>query len=102
MKHIWRTFPVHVPPRNFIILHYASFEPVLLQALFFGASATPRSFSFSARTLVGSSTVNLSKLNPFQQVVFFGFILLGSAILVLLTVVHVRHKANRAEVPAEF
>lgn len=50
-------------------------------------------FAVSAMTLAGLNTVNLSELNTFQQFILFALIMLGSAIFVSLTEVHVRRKA---------
>lgn len=104
MEHILRIIFVHLPPRNFITLRYAYFIGACLVAsiVFGGPSAPPRSISFNAMTLAGLGTVNRSKLNPFQQFVLFVLIMLGSAIFVSLTVVHVRRKAFRTELPADY
>ncbi|MCJ1468515.1 hypothetical protein MMC07_007144 [Pseudocyphellaria aurata] len=100
---ILRAISVHLPPRNFITLHYAYFIGTCLVAsvIFWGSSTPPRSISYtdslfltvSAMTLAGLNTVNLSELNTFQQFMLFALIMLGSAIFVSLTVVHVRRKA---------
>jgi len=99
----WKSIIAHLPPRNFITLHYAYFVAVcmLSSIIFWGASTPPRSVSYtdslflvvSAMTLAGLNTVNLSILNTFQQVLLFILIILGSAILVSIAVVHVRKKA---------
>ena len=44
-------------------------------------------------TLAGLTTVNLSALNFFQQFILFALIMLGSAIFVSLTAVHIRRRA---------
>lgn len=44
-------------------------------------------------TLAGLNTVNLSQINTFQQFILFLLIMLGSAILVSIVVVHARRKA---------
>ena len=44
-------------------------------------------------TLAGLNTINLSAINTFQQFLLFLLIILGSAILVSIVVVHVRRKA---------
>ena len=44
-------------------------------------------------TLAGLNTVNLSTLNTFQQFILFALLILGSAILVSIVVVHTRRKA---------
>lgn len=94
---------VHLPPRNFITLHYAYFiGTCLVTSLIFWGSSTPsKSISYtdslfvvvSAMTLAGLNTINLSELNTFQQFLLFVLILLGSAIFVSIAVVHVRRKA---------
>ena len=98
-----RCVSVYLPPRNFITLHYAYFLGTCLLAsvIIWGSATPPRSISFidslffaiSAMTLAGLNTVNLSELNIFQQFILFLLIMLGSAIFVSLTVVHVRRKA---------
>lgn len=44
-------------------------------------------------TEAGLNTVNLSQLNTFQQVILFALIILGSAIWVSITTVHIRKRA---------
>ena len=44
-------------------------------------------------TLAGLNTINLSAINTFQQFILFLLIILGSAILVSIVVVHTRRKA---------
>ena len=93
----------HLPPLNFITLHYAYFIGVCLfsSVIFWGSSTPPRSISYvdslflvvSAMTEAGLNTVNLSQMNTFQQIILFLLILLGSAIWVSIAVVHVRRKA---------
>ncbi|KAK5017583.1 hypothetical protein LTR16_001441 [Cryomyces antarcticus] len=93
----------HLPPLNFLTIHYAYFiATCLVSAIIFWGSSTPsRSVSFtdslfltvSAMTLAGLNTVNLSALNTFQQFLLFLLILLGSAIFVSAFVVHVRRRA---------
>lgn len=103
VAHILPTISVHLPPRNFITLHYAYFIGTCLVAslIFWGSSTPPRSISYtdslffavSAMTLAGLNTVNLSELNTFQQFILFVLIMLGSAIFVSFTQVHVRRNA---------
>ena len=78
------------------------FGQVLWRVSFFaGSFSPPKSDSYidslfllvSAMTLAGHSIVNLSELDKFQQFIPFALILLGSAILVSLLVVHVRKKS---------
>lgn len=103
IAHILHTISVHLPPRNFITLHYAYFiGTCLVASVVFWGSSTPHGnisytdslfFAVSAMTLAGLNTVNLSELNTFQQFILFALIMLGSAIFVSFTVVHVRRKA---------
>ena len=74
---------------------------MLSSIIFWGSSSPARSVSYtdslflvvSAMTLAGLNTVNLSILNTFQQFLLFVLIMLGSAILVSIVVVHTRRKA---------
>ena len=103
ISRISRSIAFHLPPLNFITLHYAYFIGVSLLSslIFWGSSTPPRSVSYtdslfltvSAITLAGLNTVNLSQLNTFQQFILFLLILLGSAIWVSIAVVHVRRKS---------
>ena len=103
MANLTRAVKPHLPPLNFITLHYAYFIGVCLvtSVIFWGSSTPPRSitytdslfFTVSAMTLAGLNTVNLSQLNTFQQFLLFLLIILGSAILVSSVVVHVRKRA---------
>lgn len=98
-----RSISLHLPPLNFITLHYAYFIGVCLfsSIIFWGSSTPARSVNYtdslflvvSAMTLAGLNTINLSQLNTFQQTVLFVLILLGSAIWVSIAVVHIRRKA---------
>ncbi|OTA34255.1 hypothetical protein BTJ68_06753 [Hortaea werneckii EXF-2000] len=93
----------HLPPLNFITIHYLYFTlTCLASALVFWGSSTPfKQVSFtdslfltiSAMTLAGLNTVNLSELNTFQQFLLFILIMLGSAIWVSSFVVLVRKHA---------
>lgn len=98
-----RAIAVHLPPANFITLHYAYFIGTCLLAsvIFWGSSTPPRSISYtdslfltvSAMTLAGLNTVNLSQMNVWQQIILFFLIMLGSTILVSFAVLAVRQKA---------
>ncbi|KAI9835357.1 MAG: hypothetical protein M1837_003804 [Sclerophora amabilis] len=107
-----RTIRRFLPPLNFITVHYSYFVGLSLLAsvVFWGASSPSRgAVSYvdslfvvtSAMTLAGLSTINLSTLNTFQQLIVFLLIILGSAanwvatgkILVSAVVVHVRKRA---------
>ena len=99
----WESVCHHLPPLDFITLHYAYFLGVIiLSSIVFYVSSTPAGsvtftdslfLTVSAMTLAGLNTINLSQLNTFQQVLLFLLIMLGSAILVSSAVVHVRRKA---------
>lgn len=103
LKRAWRSIIVHLPPRNFITLHYLYFigTCLLTSVIFWGSSTESKRVSYtdslfltvSAMTLAGLNTVNLSELNSFQQSILFVLIMLGSAIFVSLMVVHVRRSA---------
>lgn len=93
----------HLPPLNFITLHYLYFIVTCLAlALIFWGSSTPfRSITFtdslfmtvSGMTGAGLNTNNLSQLNTFQQVLLFVLILIGSPVFVSAIIVHIRWKA---------
>lgn len=103
VKRAWHSIIVHLPPRNFITLHYLYFigTCLLTSVIFWGSSTESMRVSYidslfltvSAMTLAGLNTVNLSELNSFQQSILFVLIMLGSAIFVSLMVVHVRRSA---------
>lgn len=99
----WRSLRRLCPPCNFITIHYAYFVVTCLIAavIFWGASTPAKSVRFvdalfvvvSAMTLSGLSTINLSTINTFQQVLVFLLIMFGSAIFVSAFVVQVRKRA---------
>lgn len=103
VKRVWRSIIVHLPPRNFITLHYLYFIGTCLvtSVIFWRSSTESKRVSYidslfltvSAMTEAGLNTVNLSELNSFQQSILFVLIILGSAIFVSLLVVHVRRSA---------
>ena len=105
----FRSLTLHLPPLNFITLHYAYFIGVCLlsSVIFWGSSTPKRSVSYcdslflvvSAMTEAGLNTINLSQLNTFQQFILFLLIMLGSAIWVSIAVLHIRRKTfeNRFE-----
>ncbi|MCJ1386052.1 hypothetical protein MMC17_009177 [Xylographa soralifera] len=100
---VWEPLRRHLPPLNFITLHYLYFIGVCMvtSVIFWGASTPARSVTYtdslflvvSAMSEAGLNTVNLSQLNTFQQFLLFLLIMLGSAILVSSAVVHVRRAA---------
>ncbi|KAL9126333.1 MAG: hypothetical protein Q9217_004598 [Psora testacea] len=103
ISRVWHFVSLHLPPLNFITLHYAYFIGIcmLSSVIFWGSSTPPRSVTYvdslflvtSAMTLAGLNTINLSTLNTFQQFILFLLIIFGSAILVSIVVVHTRRKA---------
>lgn len=103
VKRVWRSIIVHLPPRNFITLHYLYFigTSLLTSVIFWGSSTESKRVSYtdslfltvSAMTEAGLNTVNLSELNSFQQSILFVLIIFGSAIFVSVLVVHVRRSA---------
>ncbi|KAB8339217.1 hypothetical protein FH972_022151 [Carpinus fangiana] len=91
-----------LPERNFITVHYAYFIfTCLLSAVIFWGSSTSAPVSFidalflcsSAMTEAGLNTVNLSRLNTWQQFMLMGLIIIGSAIWVSAFVVFARLQA---------
>ncbi|KAL3430890.1 cation transport protein-domain-containing protein [Aspergillus tetrazonus] len=92
-----------LPPFNFLSLHYTYFIVVSLisSLIFWGASNPPRSVSYtdalfmciSAMTGTGLNSVEASTLTTFQQVTMFVLLMLGHAILISITVLHVRKRA---------
>ncbi|KAI9370996.1 cation transport protein-domain-containing protein [Aspergillus egyptiacus] len=94
-----------LPPFNFLTLHYAYFIIVSLisSLIFWGVSTPSRSVAYidalfmcvSAITGAGLNTVEASTLSTFQQVIMFVLLLLGHAILISITVLHVRKRAFR-------
>ena len=100
---VWKRLSRHLPPLNFITLHYLYFIGVCMvtSVIFWGASTPAKSVTYtdslflvvSAMSEAGLNTVNLSQLNTFQQILLFLLIMLGSAILVSSAVVHVRRAA---------
>ncbi|KFY49332.1 hypothetical protein V496_10086 [Pseudogymnoascus sp. VKM F-4515 (FW-2607)] len=93
----------HVPPLNFITVHYAYFVVTCLvcSLIFWGASNPAQSVSYtdslflvvSAMTEAGLNTVNLSTLTSFQQTMLFLLILIGGSIFVSIGTVLVRKRA---------
>lgn len=103
IRRIIRQITVHLPPRNFITLHYVYFVGTCLAAslIFWGSSVPPKRVPYSdslflvvsAMTLAGLNTVSLSDLNTFQQSILFTLLLLGSAIFVSSVDLQVRKRA---------
>ena len=81
MSRAWRSVAYHLPPLNFITLHYGYFIgcSLLFSVIFWGSSRPSRSVSYtdslflvvSAMTLAGLNTINLSTINTFQQILLF-------------------------------
>ncbi|KAL4936841.1 hypothetical protein BDV06DRAFT_85111 [Aspergillus oleicola] len=93
-----------LPPFNFLTLHYAYFIGVsLISSLMFWGTSTdpPKSVSYtdslfmcvSAMTGAGLNTVEASTLSTIQQVIMFVLLMMGHAILISITVLHVRKRA---------
>ena len=88
---------------SFIQWHYFYFIVTsLISSLIFWGSSTPaKSVTYidsiflcvSAMTEAGLNTVNLSELNTWQQIMMFLLIILGSAIFVSSSVLHIRKVA---------
>ncbi|OAP65026.1 hypothetical protein AYL99_00998 [Fonsecaea erecta] len=88
---------------SFINWHYLYFiVTCLVSSLIFWGSSTPaRSVSYvdslflcvSAMTEAGLNTVNLSELNTWQQIMLFFLIIIGSAIFVSSSILHIRKRA---------
>ncbi|OBT84832.1 hypothetical protein VE02_07289 [Pseudogymnoascus sp. 03VT05] len=93
----------HLPPLNFITVHYAYFivTCLLCSLIFWGASNPAQSISYtdslflvvSAMTEAGLNTVNLSTVTSFQQTMLFLLILIGGSIFVSIGTVLVRKRA---------
>ncbi|KAK6812990.1 hypothetical protein RU639_010794 [Aspergillus parasiticus] len=90
IEQLWSSIRQNCPRINFLTLHNAYFLVVcLLSSIVFWATSTPsRSvryvdsvfFTFSAMTGAGLNTVDLSKLNTFQQLLLFVLIAVGSPV----------------------
>ncbi len=103
LSRVYRAIAVHLPPANFITLHYAYFigTCLLSSIIFWGSSTPPRSISYtdslfltvSAMSLAGLNTINLSQMNTWQQIILFFLIMLGSTIFVSFAVLTVRQRA---------
>ncbi|KIY01934.1 uncharacterized protein Z520_02072 [Fonsecaea multimorphosa CBS 102226] len=88
---------------SFINWHYLYFIfTCLVSSLIFWGSSTPaKSVTYidslflcvSAMTEAGLNTVNLSQLNTWQQVMMFILIIIGSAIFVSSSILHIRKRA---------
>ncbi|KAL4934526.1 putative potassium transporter [Aspergillus undulatus] len=92
------------PPFNFLTLHYAYFIVLsLISSLVFWGTLTlpPKSVSYvdslfmcvSAITGAGLNSVEASTLSTIQQAIMFVLLMLGHAILISITVLHVRKRA---------
>ncbi|EXJ55136.1 hypothetical protein A1O7_08061 [Cladophialophora yegresii CBS 114405] len=88
---------------SFIQWHYFYFVATSLVAslIFWGSSTPAKSVTYvdslflcvSAMTEAGLNTVNLSELNTWQQILLFLLIILGSAIFVSSSILHIRKRA---------
>ncbi|KAL1845777.1 hypothetical protein Plec18170_009581 [Paecilomyces lecythidis] len=99
----WKAIRPYLPRVRFLTLHYVYFISMsLLASLIFWGSSTPaRSVSYidslfvttSAMTVTGLTSLNLSTLNTFQQIMLYILNMCGSAITVSIAVVLVRKQA---------
>ncbi|KIW63593.1 hypothetical protein PV04_08581 [Phialophora macrospora] len=88
---------------SFIQWHYFYFVATTLGAslVFWGSSTPARSVPYidslflcvSAMTEAGLNTVNLSELNTWQQILLFLLIIIGSAVFVSSSTLHIRKRA---------
>jgi hypothetical protein len=88
---------------SFIQWHYFYFIATTLVAslIFWGSSTPAKSVHYvdslflcvSAMTEAGLNTVNLSELNTWQQIMLFLLIIIGSAIFVSSSTLHIRKRA---------
>jgi hypothetical protein len=88
---------------SFIQWHYFYFivTSLVSSIIFWGSSTPAKSVTYidslflcvSAMTEAGLNTVNLSELNTWQQVMMFLLIIMGSAIFVSSSILHIRKKA---------
>lgn len=93
----------HLPPLNFITVHYAYIiVTCMVSSLIFWVSSNPaRSISYtdslflvvSAMTESGLNTVNLSQMTTFQQFILWFLIVIGSSIFVSIGTVLARKQA---------
>jgi len=92
----------HLPPLNFITIHYTYFLTVCMitSLIFWGASDPALSIGYtdslflvvSAMTEAGLNTVNLSQMTTFQQFLLWFLILIGSSIFVSIGTVLTRKR----------
>lgn len=86
----WKAIRPYLPRVRFLTLHYVYFISMsLLASLIFWGSSTPaRSVSYidslfvttSAMTVTGLTSLNLSTLNTFQQIMLYILNMCGSAV----------------------
>ncbi|PYI29979.1 cation transporter [Aspergillus indologenus CBS 114.80] len=106
-RFLGRSILAVLPPFNFLTLHYAYFlaTPLICSAIFWGSATPARSIAYvdalfmcvSAMTGAGLNTVDLSKLNSFQQSILFALLLLGHGIMISITVLFVRRNAFQSK-----
>ena len=92
----------HLPPLNFITIHYTYFilTCLLFSVIFYGCSDPGRSITYtdslflvvSAMTEAGLNTVNLSQMTTGQQFILWFLILIGSSIFVSISTVLTRKR----------
>ncbi|EAW13680.1 putative cation transporter [Aspergillus clavatus NRRL 1] len=103
MNRIYKFLKNHRPRVRFLTLHYAYFTTTcFIGSIILWASSHPLGslryidalfLAFSAMTLTGLNTVNLSTLNLFQQLLLLFLIMLGSTIWVSIAVLLTRRRA---------
>ncbi|PYH49379.1 putative potassium transporter [Aspergillus saccharolyticus JOP 1030-1] len=106
-RFLGRSIMAVLPPFNFLTLHYAYFiaVPLICSAILWGSATPAHSVAYvdalflcvSAMTGAGLNTVDLSKLNSFQQSILFVLLLLGHAIMISITVLFVRRNAFQSK-----
>jgi hypothetical protein len=92
----------HLPPLNFITIHYTYFIVTCLIAslIFWGSSNPSKSITYtdslflvvSAMTEAGLNTVNLSQMTTFQQIILWILIVIGSSVFVSISTVLTRKR----------
>ncbi|PQE19086.1 cation transporter protein [Rutstroemia sp. NJR-2017a BBW] len=92
----------HLPPINFITVHYTYFITTCLitSLIFWGSSHPSKSISYtdslflviSAMTEAGLNTVDLSTMTTFQQVLLWLLIICGSAVFVSISTILTRKR----------
>ena len=92
----------HLPPLNFITIHYTYFivTCLIMSLIFWGSSNPSKSITYtdslflvvSAMTEAGLNTVNLSQMTTFQQIILWILIIIGSSVFVSISTVLTRKR----------